>query len=700
MEVIKIFLEEIYDFELSPAQINNYVDEKTNSLKMGNILKDPALFTNLAFRYLWKNTTGVYPSKRHAQIFMKEVKHNGDVDMNEFLAFLKNKIPIYAYINLDMDSLGNVKNIFLQELNQTVNVKKQLAIKFCYRYGIDQDVVDTKESLFGIFRKCVFHPMGYGRIRSLNRAFSRMFEKELLDIPDVPDTLVSYYKVSSDMIEHYELANLNVFTNFWNPFEYTTPQNTTVFDAINYVISSDSNIFRMLLGSIVIYWDNGDGYVHDRVRHLINAANSKETQRNIVVFKHIDTPDINHQTDYYYYKYAVAHRFLMNFIPKLASNYVLVGSDLYPQSPILCSKAENSLYYCLYEEQDITVILPTYYNMFSRWMVSDKTKKIEISKLISDKHIYVIVDAIDEKNIVFNSDFQEHQWIAHFTESCPYNAMKKGGYTPKMNILLYDQFLLNYYLENRLNVDAFIPVKGHDNVVILVDNRPNIFSVISLYITMSNLNIATWSVVVVCNKHNIDFYKRFFGDKVEYITKFDLPSKKFAIDYYNDLLKSSTFWNSFTNYKKALFVQDDGMVLMRGMENEFLSYDYVGAPWRKEWATINPNKFLLENINPQLVGNGGVSLRDIKKMKFICEKYRHLALSLHYDMLQQLPEDVFFSKYSVLEEFNLPNYETAQKFASEQVCNVKSFAIHKFWVYVNLSDAERVFTQYLTDTKL
>ena len=116
MEVIKIFLEEIYDFELSPAQIKNYVDEKTNSLKMGNILKDPALFTNLAFRYLWKNTTGVYPSKRHAQMFMKEVKLNGDIDMNEFLTYLKNKIPIYAYINLDMESLKTVKNIFLQEL--------------------------------------------------------------------------------------------------------------------------------------------------------------------------------------------------------------------------------------------------------------------------------------------------------------------------------------------------------------------------------------------------------------------------------------------------------------------------------------------------------------------------------------------------------------------------------------------------------
>ena len=139
---------------------------------------------------------------------------------------------------------------------------------------------------------------------------------------------------------------------------------------------------------------------------------------------------------------------------------------------------------------------------------------------------------------------------------------------------------------------------------------------------------------------------------------------------------------------------------MRGMENDFLSYDYVGAPWRKEWATINPNKFLLENINPQLVGNGGVSLRDIKKMKFICEKYRHLANSLHYDMLQQIPEDCYFSKYSVLEGYNLPNYETAQRFASEQVCNVKSYAIHKFWIYANLSDVERFFTQYLTVNNL
>ena len=702
MEVLAVFLEEIYDYELQPSVITNYIDSKTNSLKMGNILKDPMLASNLCFRFLWRNVTGVYPSKQHGMLFMTtQMKSSGDVDVPNFLSFLKDKVPIFQYINVDTDNLIKAKTNFLQELGQTSNVKSQLAIKFCYRYGLDQDTIDTSESLFAIFRKCVFSPEGYTRIQNMNNTLSKILEKEPLDIPDVPETLVSYYKVSSDMIEHFELFNYNIFNGYWLPLEHAPPPNTTVFDAINYLTTTDSNFYRMLLGTTIIYWCDGDVFTHDRLKNLIDAANTKESQRNIVLFKNIDSPNIDHDTDYYYYEYKVADTFLLNFVPKIASNYVLIGKDVFPRSPNLSSKTDTSLYYCLYDGQIPTHQdkLPTYYTPFSRYITIDKETKTAIHKIGVDKHVYIIVDATDTTNIVFNKEFQEHQWTAHLTEYCPYNALKKGNYTPKMNVLLYDQFVFEYYTENRQNIDAFDPRKGQQNCVILVDNRPNIFSVISLYITMSNIRSALWTPVVVCNKDNMAFFKRFFGDKVEYVTKFKMPTKKFAIDTYNYLLKDPQFWNAFSQYKKALFVQDDGMVVMKGLENEFLDYDYVGAPWRKDWATQNPNKFLIEQVNPQLVGNGGVSLRDIKHMKFICEKYRHLSKSLHYDMIQQSPEDVMFCRFGVQEGLKMPDYDTAQKFSAEQVCDVKSHCFHKVYAYHDLDTVERFFEKYVAPKK-
>ena len=148
----------------------------------------------------------------------------------------------------------------------------------------------------------------------------------------------------------------------------------------------------------------------------------------------------------------------------------------------------------------------------------------------------------------------------------------------------------------------------------------------------------------MCNKSNYEFFYKYFGDTVDYIISIPIPTSKFDIDFYNNLLKSEEFWGHFQKYDRILFVQDDGMIVKPGMETEFLQYDYVGAPWKKEWSHQDPNLHLITNINPELVGNGGVSLRNPKAMLAILKKYNKESKRLHYDKVQQEPEDVFFSR--------------------------------------------------------
>ena len=70
---------------------------------------------------------------------------------------------------------------------------------------------------------------------------------------------------------------------------------------------------------------------------------------------------------------------------------------------------------------------------------------------------------------------------------------------------------------------------------------------------------------------------------------------------YSVLLASTDFWNKLTG-DKILLYQEDTCIFKSNIE-DFLDYDYVGAPWPKE-----------QNDNSLLVGNGGFSLRSKKAM--------------------------------------------------------------------------------------
>jgi hypothetical protein len=374
-------------------------------------------------------------------------------------------------------------------------------------------------------------------------------------------------------------------------------------------------------------------------------------------------------------------------------------------SPIISNKTENSIYCCLATQQGHNDKNETYYKPFNRYLVYYRNKD-HITENISGKKVYSLVEEEENKenSIVFNNEFAEHQWDAHLSMICPYNAQNSSNlYHPRFNVLLYDQFVLHYYVENRDKLEQFTHTSREaKNVVVMIDNRKNIFSVISLYITFINLKKSLWHCIVICNKDNVEFFRRFLGDNVDYITEFNYPTKKFDIETYNDMLKSDAFWNKLRefDFEKVLFVQDDGMIVKSGLEDHFLKYDYVGAPWERQWSSEDPNKFIKENINADLVGNGGVSLRNIEKMGYICTKYKDITKQLHYNRLQQQPEDVFFSYCCKQENLKMPNYQEAQMFSSEQVLKPGSYGFHKMWAYHHLSNIETMFNSYLVTYKV
>lgn len=96
--------------------------------------------------------------------------------------------------------------------------------------------------------------------------------------------------------------------------------------------------------------------------------------------------------------------------------------------------------------------------------------------------------------------------------------------------------------------------------------------------------------------------------------------------------------------------------------NEFIQYDYVGAP--VGWSDGGK------------VGNGGLSLRRKSKMLEILEKCPNR------NDVQNTYEDNYFSfACDEIRDYNIPTVEDAKNFAIEKMMNTQSFGLHKAYAY-------------------
>lgn len=113
-------------------------------------------------------------------------------------------------------------------------------------------------------------------------------------------------------------------------------------------------------------------------------------------------------------------------------------------------------------------------------------------------------------------------------------------------------------------------------------------------------------------------------------------NKLTSVDAYNDFILGL---RNYVNNDFTLIVQDDGYIVNSSLwTDEFLQYDYVGAPWplEKEWISSQTEKqrpYMLSNLPKNRVGNGGFSLRSRKFLDF----------SLQFKSCEGLGEDTFLS---------------------------------------------------------
>ena len=172
-----------------------------------------------------------------------------------------------------------------------------------------------------------------------------------------------------------------------------------------------------------------------------------------------------------------------------------------------------------------------------------------------------------------------------------------------------------------------------------------------------------WNIVIMHGNQNKEFIMEIINNDLseykERITTKNLNVDNLTISDYNDLLTTKEFYDNIPSEIFLIF-QTDSVICGENNEllDEFLKYDYVGAPWK------------------DAVGNGGFSLRRKSKTLEIISKCKHGNEN----------EDVYFANPCV--SIFKPSMEKAKMFSMEAYYSDESFGVHKPWAYLTDEEME------------
>tara|TARA_B110000438_G_scaffold219194_1_gene212134 strand:- start:4008 stop:4706 length:699 start_codon:yes stop_codon:yes gene_type:complete len=143
--------------------------------------------------------------------------------------------------------------------------------------------------------------------------------------------------------------------------------------------------------------------------------------------------------------------------------------------------------------------------------------------------------------------------------------------------------------------------------------------------------------------------------EIEYI-----PISKISLEGYNRIILQDL--HKYFKTSHCLIVQADSFVVNSSLwKDEFLKYDYIGAPWSNK-IEVNPDLTLNLEKNP--VGNGGFSLRS-HKLAEVTSKINYNSLNFpiksediiicHYLYEEMLDKGINFAPPEIAALFSIEN---------------------------------------------
>ena len=184
-----------------------------------------------------------------------------------------------------------------------------------------------------------------------------------------------------------------------------------------------------------------------------------------------------------------------------------------------------------------------------------------------------------------------------------------------------------------------------------------------------------WSHTLIATLENQEHMKAMAASISPDINVIVLPLHSLSVSGYNALLTSPTFW-SMLHGEKILVYQHDSFLFRDGID-QYLAYDYVGAPW--------PRK---QGLTRTGVGNGGLSVRSRRLMRgallaFPWERWRdyspYTKIWMKWKGLNG-PEDIYFCRlFDRCIGILFPSFETARSFSTETIHHPDPIGGHQWW---------------------
>jgi hypothetical protein len=724
MSLLNQFIANIFDIYPTSSFIDQFISD--NNFNLEKVLSHPFLNHTLSYSYVWNLIFKNYPTKRDFQNYLNVNKYlpsaNVELD-NKCLEKMLNSffiLKLGLLNNINTQEIAKQFEAFYKELNNTNFKLNLLYEKLSYRFNSTE--VYNNTNIFMSFSKIIknYKPIidvadpTYNFISKNYNDTIEFVEKDNIYMNDIEKVQYILFKDNHFLMKllsnivimidgpitdsHLELiidnyikvedkhvVLLNYKGDIWDPtYVFQVPENLyKILPSICKQFLLISNKAYPIYNSLSLKRENGIYYLQDDlIKNVENIKITNTFDRYIISnIKHNEIPTkIN--------KYLIINPVKINLNLDIKSEKLRVYCG--PNTQINSDK-----YIIIKDTKEVIDIVIDFKNELDilPFMVNGaipilKTKNIYVQDNITGFYI-TDTDNLDDfiskfQDIIINRIRKNNQkfriltdpfcnsvyWKYHIEGGCPMRSI-----SPKNGILLYLNFIILYFCKKIKEINNIEKCNNESlNKVVLIDNRQNPLSVISILFTMSNLN-SNWSPIINTSKKGYEFYKTYLQDIVQINHLKELDASKFHIDIYNNILKSEDFWDSISG-KKCLIIQDDGILLRKGIE-KYEEYDYIGA----SWADCVSNEYIKNNITKDLVGNGGFSLRNVEKMKEVIKNGVKDKTWLFFKNITQIPEDVYFVHGLKKLEANMPKYEVGTTFASEEICNYSSIGIHKMWSY-------------------
>ena len=172
---------------------------------------------------------------------------------------------------------------------------------------------------------------------------------------------------------------------------------------------------------------------------------------------------------------------------------------------------------------------------------------------------------------------------------------------------------------------------------------------LSLKISLTNIKFG--SAKLICSS----LPKKKYPD-IEYVSVSPITN----VNEYNRIIIEDL--HKYFKTSHCLIVQADSFVVNSDIwENNFLEYDYIGAPWSDE---VQVNSNLILNLDKNTVGNGGFSLRSRKlaettsKLNYSSMKFPLKSEDIiicHYLYDEMIKKGIKFAPSKLAAKFSMEN---------------------------------------------